>query len=405
MSRRVLFLAHSYPPENLVGALRPFRFAKYLPRFGYTPIVITASAQPSAAENVYRVPDRFSLCEKILNRILIFEESFSWGHRAARAAEDLMRREPVDLVFSTSPPFGVHIAARRLKHRLRIPWIADFRDPMKGNDARLRWPIRTVDRVYEPGFFRDADLLIANTEAAARFLKSRCPEHASKIRYIYNGFDPETPGLSARPIPPRPRRLLLHAGSLYRVSMTLPFLEALSAAIDRHSIGISLRMVGEIDGLRELRATPAFQKLESAGVLECVAVHIPAPDVRSEMAEADFLVAIDRYREGGIIQLPAKTFEYIQVGRPILAVTGPDSPMEYALRTSGVAHTCLYPEKDSPGEMARKLAAFFDLPTDPVAVGARYTREFGAEGQAETLAGLFDELLKVSKASPARSPS
>src|SRR5689334_7064897 len=56
----VLILAHAFPPENLVGALRPQRFARYLPDFGFPARVITASPQPangSAADTVSFVPD------------------------------------------------------------------------------------------------------------------------------------------------------------------------------------------------------------------------------------------------------------------------------------------------------------------------------------------------------------
>jgi hypothetical protein len=396
MSRPVVFLAHSYPPENIVGARRPYRFAKYLSRFGYTPYIITASAQPLAAEHIRQVPDRYGVAEKVVNRGLVFEEGFSWAKLAAREAEALLREIPAKLVFSTSPPFGAHIAARRLAQRLAVKWVADFRDPMQGNDARLRLPIRIVDKVFEPRFFRAADILIANTQAAAQLLELRCPQYKNKIRFIYNGFDPETPGLSALPIPPRPFRVLTHAGSLYRVSMTLALLDTLSAAIEQGSVdsrSVRLRMLGEIEGFRALSAAPGFERLQRAGVLECTPHHAPEAEARRAMAESDSLVAVDRYRAGGIIQLPAKTFEYIQIGRPILAVTGRGSPMEYALRTSGVLHTCLYPEQDAPAEMVTKLVEFLQFPTDARPMSAAYVEEFGALGQTARLARLFDELL------------
>src|SRR5579871_1108776 len=328
MTRSVLFLAHTYPPENVIGALRPFRFAKYLPNFGYTARVVTASAQPAGTQNIFHVPDRFGPAEKIVNRVLKFQESFAWAQRAAGEAQRLLASAPAELVFSTSPPLGVHIAARMLKHKTGIKWVADFRDPMQGNDVRLAFGIRMVDKFFEPRFFRDANLAIANTAAAAGLLKSRYPQYAEKIRHIYNGFDPETPGLSARALTARPHRWLVHAGSLYRVSMTMPLLETLRKAVETGKIAagsLRLRMIGEIDEYDRLRTTEAFRALHSAGVLDCEPVRVPVEQARREMAEAEALVVVDRYREGGIIQLPAKAFEYVQIGRPILAVTGAGS--------------------------------------------------------------------------------
>jgi len=360
-------------------------------------VIVTASVQSEKRENIFHVPDRPGLPEKILNRVLVFEESFSWAGRAARQAQSIARAAPFDLVFSTSPPLAVHIAARRVKRRLGIPWVADFRDPMTGNDARLGWAIHTVDRIFEPRFFKDADVLIANTEAAANFLKIRRPEYAKKVRFIYNGFDPATPGLAARPLPTRSHRVLLHAGSLYRVSMTQPFIEALDLALARRSgdaAPVRLQMIGLVEAAASLRALPAFHNLERLGRIELIQNHWPVAEARRAMAESDFLVVIDRYRQGGIIQLPAKTYEYIQIGRPILAVTAPGSPMEYVIRTSGVRHALLYPERESTDAMAAKIADFVELPSDPLAPSPEYDREFGAAGQSETLAGIFDALLE-----------
>jgi hypothetical protein len=395
--RPVLFLAHSFPPENIIGALRPFRFAKYLPQFGYSPIVVTASRPgPDKPDYVHYVPSPIGFGERIVNRILVFEEHFSWAKSAAREAERLLRETQTRVVFSTSPPFGVHIAARTLKQRCGVKWVADFRDPMIGNDARLGLAIRQVDKHFEPGFFNDADIIISNTQAAAELLKTRYPQHKGKIHAIYNGFDPETQGLRALPIPPRPFRVLMHAGSLYRVSMTAAFLEALSLAVTTGAVNpatVRLRMVGEIERYRALRESPPFRSLQEAGMLECTPTHVPVAEARRMMAEADYQVAIDRYRDGGIIQLPAKTFEYVQIGRPVLAVTGSGSPMEYALRTSGIRHVCLYPEQDSPAAMAKKITEFLEFPTDPMPVTSAYEDEFGAYGQTRRLAGFFDRLL------------
>ena len=39
--KKVLIIAHSFPPSGIVGALRPFKFAKYLPDFGWKPIILS----------------------------------------------------------------------------------------------------------------------------------------------------------------------------------------------------------------------------------------------------------------------------------------------------------------------------------------------------------------------------
>ena len=38
--KKVLVVAHAYPPSNVVGAVRPSKFVHYLPGFGWEPIVL-----------------------------------------------------------------------------------------------------------------------------------------------------------------------------------------------------------------------------------------------------------------------------------------------------------------------------------------------------------------------------
>jgi hypothetical protein len=41
MSRKILLVTYHFPPSPAVGGIRPAKFAKYLPEFGWTPVVLT----------------------------------------------------------------------------------------------------------------------------------------------------------------------------------------------------------------------------------------------------------------------------------------------------------------------------------------------------------------------------
>ena len=49
--RRVLLIAFSYPPVEIIGSVRPAALAKYLPRFGWEPIVLTPKVQGAYRES------------------------------------------------------------------------------------------------------------------------------------------------------------------------------------------------------------------------------------------------------------------------------------------------------------------------------------------------------------------
>jgi glycosyltransferase involved in cell wall biosynthesis len=390
----VLFLANVYPPENLIGALRPARFARYLPEFGYQAHVITASPQPEPSPVRY-VPYQPGRLEKYLSLALFpHDDRMSWTWTAAAAGAEALRRVPARIVFSTFPPLSGHLAAWRLKRRFGLRWVADFRDPLIGNFGRRAARSLWVDGLLEKLFFGEADILIANTEAAGRFWARRYPQYAGKIRVIYNGFDPRTPQLEALPIPARPFRRLLHAGSLYSSAYPGELMARFAAWIRQGLLdpsAVRLRMIGDIQDEAVFLGLEAVRELTASGFLDCTPRHLPVAEARRIMAESDWFLVLDRFSSGGTLQLAAKVFEYIQVGRPVLAFTAPGSPVERVLEISAIPHVCLY-RGEPAGAQQEKAARFFQMPPDAVRPSGEYVQRFGAEGQTRQLAAIFREL-------------
>jgi hypothetical protein len=390
----VLLLAHAYPPENLVGALRPFRFARYLPRFGYAPLVITATPQPSdAPPGIHHAPCSSKLLTRLVDRALFFcDYNATWLPAAVRAAERVLRTTPAVAVISTSPPVNAHFAALILKRRYGLPWIADFRDPLRGNFFRIGWPVMAADMAFERSIFGNADALIATTHATARYWEARHPAQRGKIATIYNGFDAGV-ALAAAPLPPRPHRVLLHAGTLYHGGYATALLRSVLRLIAAGRIGagsIRLRMIGDCGDPAFLAGETARECLRT-GILEYTPGRVPLCEARAAMTQADCLLVLDPYRRDGSLQLPAKIFEYVEIGRPILAFTTPESPSEYVLAASGIPHVCIY-RQDAGAVVEGKLLEFLRLPPDPAPASAQYRQEFGACAQAAQLANLLDRV-------------
>ena len=52
--RKVLIVSFAFPPTNSIAAVRASKFAKYLPEFGWHPIILTVeSGQFSATDTTY----------------------------------------------------------------------------------------------------------------------------------------------------------------------------------------------------------------------------------------------------------------------------------------------------------------------------------------------------------------
>jgi chorismate-pyruvate lyase len=396
----VLVLAFYYPPENESGAQRAFRFVKYLRKQGYLPQVVTrhkpggqcsdhvhATPAPGSEGALVKVAE--SSIRLLERTILPYSDQLPWVPAATATARRTMAGHPFSAVLSTSPPAGSHLVAARLKREFRVPWIADFRDPLSGNPFRTaRWG-KLYDAVLEKMIVRQADVVIANTDTFADTLRRRYPHWAHKVHLIWNGFDPEEPVLPL-PLPERERKVLLHAGSIYGGRHPGLLLKSLSRMIARRAIELNqlqVRLIGHLEtaGWSEGADFPA---LLQAGWVECVERLVPLADARREMALADYLLLLDLNELGTGTQVPAKLFEYIQIGRPILAFTVRDSAASRILAQAGISHTCVY-ITDSEGEVDRKIATFLSKAGEQTSPSEWFQRNFNAQAQTEELTHLL----------------
>jgi len=157
--RKVLILTKSYYPGSSSGAHRPTKMAKYLPEFGWEPVVVCRSYHPDSLTGAYdaqlaKLGDtcRVKRVRDVENRVFRKMEATFWNvwgagdydsrfpylfyRRMKRAAEEIIKREHIDVIWATSLPNVVHRVADRLSRRYAIPWVADFRDLPDRGDPR-----------------------------------------------------------------------------------------------------------------------------------------------------------------------------------------------------------------------------------------------------------------------------
>lgn len=404
MNGSALLLAFHFPPENNIASARPYRFYKHLPRFGYDVRVVTASAQDGkhgmqnvlCALNGVRSPWR-RLWQSALLRLLaplVAKDSLCWAIGSYEAAKELITRQEMSVILSTSPPIISNVVAGLLKERHGIPWVADFRDPVVGNPERSRTSSisRLRDRVVERWSFRRADILIANTDAALDMWKRKYPGYASKMHLIWNGFDREDP-VEPMPIPQREFRLLVHAGGISESrhpGILLSSLRRLSRRGELSSRKVRIRLVGRL-GKGWARDAELVEELVRFGYLEYDDVLIPRDEAKMAMTSADSLLLVDLLPVGESVQVPGKVFEYVRVGRPVLAITTRCSPTEHLLSLSGIRYTSIYPD-DTAEEVDRKVLHFLTLPTEPIVANECFWNEFEATAQTRQLASLIASL-------------
>jgi len=403
MAENLVLFAFYYKPENTSGVQRAARLAKYLPENGLQTWVIASSSGGTdpTLERVVHVPNpgtelahvqRRSRWAERLEVLLPYQERLPWAPHALEAFERIHERNPVSAVISTSPPTGGHAVAWMIKRKYGIRWIADFRDPILGNPGRPRRWAQPYDRFLQREIFRSADLVLTVTDTMRDMWRKEFPRWSHKFKLVWNGFDPDE-GFGPKPIPERPHRVLTHAGVLY--SLRHPY--HVMAGIERLIRGgilsaakLRLRFVGIVQEMERFRDAPAVAYLDAQGCVEMNGVNVPRQQAMDEIATADYLFLIDIVNtENAGYTVPAKLYDYLLTGRPILSVTDPGSPVDRILAQSGVPYACLY-HSDPPETIDAKLGAFFRLSSEPVKPSPWFYDNFDGRRQA----ALISEMLK-----------
>lgn len=400
----ILIFAYHFPPDNVIGAARPFRFYKYLRRLGHRCHVITAANVSGFPElDAETVPDPFVVSpgsglgwhiERGVRKLLLpGVVGLRWAFQACRAGERAIgrKRSTRVTIFSTFPPLGAHLAAYALSRRLGIPWIADYRDPLSGepvdndSDEVRKALVRTIERT----FVGSAAIVIANTDSALDKLIARYPTCGERIHVIWNGFDPEE-RLSPLPKQDSGIQLVSHIGHLYGGRNIAPILESLGRLIASGRL-VSGRIRVELVGTMVESSLPDRTFLEAAereGWLKLIPEGVPQAEAQEMARRSDGLLLV---QPQSAIQVPGKLFEYLQIGRPILAYVPRSSPVERILQRSGVPFECVYSEY-RPHEIDVSIERFFALSGVHVPPNSWFEQEFSANSQSRKLSDLIQSL-------------
>lgn len=398
---RVLMVAFHFPPEGGSGAQRSLKFARYLPEFGWDVDVLTATTgayELQDASLLKEVPAQVSvhrsLCVDLTRKLsirgkypgwLAFPDRYgSWLPFGVWRGLELARKRRPDAIYSTSPIGTAHLIALALAKWSGLPWIADFRDPWQ---AGAGGPLLRIHRALEARVMARASHIIANTPQLEDSLMERFPSLASRLTVLPNGYD-EADFADVPPAATKyPGRVtVLHMGETYAgLRNPMPLLEALARLPGRGASGLVFRFVGNSPSL----ATPEFQAWRAARGLEGSVTIEPQVRHRECVAElmgADVLLLL-QCSPATNRQVPAKFYEYLRSGRPILVVTPPGSATARVAVAEGVEWVV---DPEDPAALDRVVAELAAMS----ASGSRApSRRRGARFERRSLTGELGGIL------------
>jgi glycosyltransferase involved in cell wall biosynthesis len=399
-------VAYHFPPlAGSSGIQRTLRFVQHLPQFGWEAVVLSAS--PRAYERVSDdlVPEippgtvvrrafaldtarHLAIGGRYPGALARPDRWQTWRLGAAREGRRMLRELRPDALWSTYPIATAHLIGADLQACSGLPWVADFRDPMaqEGYPADpATW--RQFQRIEQTAL-RQARYAVFTTPGAARTYRQRYPQWADKVRTIENGYDEESfPPLAApRHREPGPR-VLLHSGIVYPSERDPTALFDALARLRQDGLAhpgmLQLRFRAAVHD--ELIIALATQR----GVADFIEVApaIPYRAALAEMQQVDALLVLQAANCND--QIPAKLYEYLRAGRPIIALTDPAGDTASVLQAAGVDTIANLSEAAAIAELFRRVLPALQVDAAPVA-SPDSVRAASRRERAHDLANLLD---------------
>lgn len=358
----VLIVTYYFPPAGGPGVQRVLKFCKFLPQFGFRPIVLTVENGEFPAEDpslfkdippetvIHRtfIPEPYSIYKRftgmkksdkfgvafvkknarvtetwreklaiwLRGNFFIPDARVWWRLTAVSAGKKLVKKHGIKVVFSSGPPHSVHLIANSIRKSADISWVADFRDPWTGIDyyAKLRLS-RLADWLHhhlEKTVLTSADQIVVVSESMKRdFAKIT----QKPISVIPNGFDaeelPENPKL-----PPEHKLVISYIGNMYPVSNWNSVFSTFRRWIEENpelKDQLELKFAGNEDGsvMDLVKENGLSHHLNLLG-------YLPHDKALAELFCSDAVLLVINQEPGNEHVLTGKLFEYLSTGKPIL---------------------------------------------------------------------------------------
>lgn len=420
-----------FPPHASIGAKRAYRFARWLPSYGWLPTVLCRRRAPASSHD----PSPWPLPPEVTVRAEYDAAVFArftpppseraavpsqtpstkglarawrdrlderWGLfvdavvpcetvvvHAPHAAARLDALAPAhDVLWTTSYPYHTHWLGVRAAKKHAKPLVVDLRDPWTPNwvHRRKMRHARAVEAWMEREVFEAADAIVVTTWALEALYREMFPRIAHKFVTLHNAFDPV-------PDAPAPEAgaggvvRLVHFGNVYGPWSFETLFRALA----------ELRREGALAGRTVV--------LENYGKLSdrdrARAIELGVDDLVRVMPGVPFAVGMERLRAADLLVLAAwsdpdarlyvqgKLFDYLAAGRPVVAETSHED-VTRILSETGAGFVVAPGDVRAMTDLVRRALAPGGLRTD--ATPARCA-PFSAPEATRRLAALFDRLV------------
>jgi glycosyltransferase involved in cell wall biosynthesis len=367
--KKTLIITYYWPPAGGPGVQRWLKFAKYLPEFGWEPVIYTPenpsyplldeSLMKDVPENIEiiktKIWEPYQLAEKlnksnkkfkagqfdvgknqswksklsiwVRGNFFIPDARVFWVKPSVKFLEQYLKENKIDVVVTSGPPHSLHLIGLHLKNKLpSLKWIADFRDPWTEisyyKHLKLTKSSDKKHRQLESDVFRNADITLATSYTDAENFR----KNGANAVCITNGFD-ETDS-NPQTLKPsnsqslKPKFTLSYIGVLEQLRNPETLWRALDNLIKTNSDfaeNFTLKFAGRID-------EKILNSIENSGLKNNILNlgYVSHDKAIGEMQSSDMLLITNFPNESSKGIIPGKIFEYLATGKQIISF-GPDN--------------------------------------------------------------------------------
>lgn len=411
MPLRALTISYAFPPVGGAGVQRVAKLVKYLPDFDVAPAVLTV-ANPSApltdgsfakdlpngvevvrartfepgykmkgavwqanaangSATAVRNPTGATKLRKqaikalasTAKAVLIPDPQIMWLPAAQLALVKRLTSRRDDVVLISGPPFSQFLVAPLIRARRRVGIVLDYRDEWRTYRSSYEMfggsAAKIAGDVLEPMMLRCAHrVTCATDEFRDQLLKHHPFLDPKKVITITNGYDSEDFDVEL-PDPPSDRFVITYAGTIFKLTSPRGFIPALRLLHERSpelAKLVNVRFLGRIvETERDL-----FVDAERLGIT--LHDYVPHDQVLPFLSASHLTLCLLDAVEGTERIFPAKIFELMRLGRPILTLAP-----EGALQRLATRHRVgdVLPPRDEvkiAEVLERRIRAFRDDP-------------------------------------------
>ncbi len=414
--RNVLVIAYYFPPMGLSGVQRTLKFVKYLPEFGWRPIVVTAGETPYYAMDeslldeirpqidagdiivhrtkssgapggklarkegkLLKLPSdayqRFR--SKLIQTFLQPDSRIRWKKHALKLIDTIYKTERIDAILATAPPYTSFLIAHQLRAKYGTPYLMDYRDAWVSNKV-LNFYATPFHKAYarklEDEVLRASDAVtVVNRRMKEVILRDYDFLSHEDVTILPHGFDQEDidkamPFVNSLRDPSRFR--ITYSGAFYVGRSPKVMLDAAKEAIKRIpdlAKHLELIFVGVLqkDYHNLIKKSGLEANVTEMGYVahrESVGVLLASDVLWMTMSDD--------------ISAPGKLYEYFGTKKPIIGLVPKHSQAERMLREYGAGITIPPDDTKNLTEAIIKLYHMWQRGGLPANVSDAYVKSF-----------------------------